>query len=41
MPPPPVPALAPVPEDSRSDVPPALLLLPGIEIEKVCPSFKE
>lgn len=30
------------PEDANSDVPPDLLVFfPGIEIEKVCPSFKE
>lgn len=38
---PPPPLVFPVPEDPRSDAPPDLLLFPGIEIEKVCPSFKE
>lgn len=31
----------PVPEDPKSDELPDLPLLPGIEIEKVCPSFRE
>ena len=38
---PPLVLVAPVPEDARSDAPDGLLLFPGIEIEKVCPSFKE
>jgi len=39
--PPLVLAVFPVSEDAKRDVPPDLLLFPGIEIEKVCPSFKE
>ena len=38
---PPLLVVFPVPEDATSNPPPDLLLFPGIEIEKVCPSFKE